>query len=91
MGCPAKKVCNKDAGSALLRDEALVADILEATVRAVSVPVTLKIRTGWAPADRNGVRIARIAESAGIQALAVHGRTRHGGRGASHVIVTRGR
>jgi tRNA-dihydrouridine synthase B len=76
MGCPAKKVCNKDAGSALLRDEALVAGILEATVRAVSVPVTLKIRTGWAPADRNGVRIARIAESAGIQALAVHGRTR---------------
>jgi tRNA-dihydrouridine synthase B len=76
MGCPAKKVCHKDAGSALLRDEALVADILEATVRAVDVPVTLKIRTGWEPAARNGVRIARIAESAGIQALAVHGRTR---------------
>jgi len=76
MGCPAKKVCNKDAGSALLRDEALVAAILEATVRAVDVPVTLKIRTGWDPAARNGVRIARIAEAAGIQALAVHGRTR---------------
>jgi tRNA-dihydrouridine synthase B len=76
MGCPAKKVCHKDAGSALLRDEALVAAILEATVRAVDVPVTLKIRTGWEPAARNGVRIARIAESAGIQALAVHGRTR---------------
>ena len=76
MGCPAKKVCNKDAGSALLRDEALVATILEATVRAVEVPVTLKIRTGWEPTARNGVRIARIAEQAGIQALAVHGRTR---------------
>jgi tRNA-dihydrouridine synthase B len=76
MGCPAKKVCNKDAGSALLRDEALVAAILEATVRAVDVPVTLKIRTGWAPSARNGLRIARIAESTGIQALAVHGRTR---------------
>jgi len=76
MGCPAKKVCNKDAGSALLRDETLVATILEATVRAVEVPVTLKIRTGWEPTARNGVRIARIAEQAGIQALAVHGRTR---------------
>jgi len=76
MGCPAKRVCNKDAGSALLRDEGLVAAILEATVRAVEVPVTLKIRTGWDPSARNGVRIARIAELAGIQALAVHGRTR---------------
>ena len=76
MGCPAKKVCNKEAGSALLRDEALVAAILEATVRAVDVPVTLKIRTGWHPEARNGVRIARIAEAAGIRALAVHGRTR---------------
>jgi tRNA-dihydrouridine synthase B len=76
MGCPAKRVCNRDAGSALLRDEALVAQILEATVRAVTVPVTLKIRTGWSPALRNGVRIARIAELSGIQALAVHGRTR---------------
>jgi tRNA-dihydrouridine synthase B len=76
MGCPARKVCNKEAGSALLRDEPLVAAILEATVRAVDVPVTLKIRTGWHPAARNGVRIARIAEDAGIRALAVHGRTR---------------
>jgi tRNA-dihydrouridine synthase B len=76
MGCPARKVCNKDAGSALLRDETLVAAILEATVRAVEVPVTLKIRTGWHPQARNGVRIARLAESAGIRALAVHGRTR---------------
>jgi tRNA-dihydrouridine synthase B len=76
MGCPAKKVCNKDAGSALLRDERNVAAILDATVRAVDVPVTLKIRTGWAPDQRNAVTIARIAESAGIRALAVHGRTR---------------
>jgi tRNA-dihydrouridine synthase B len=76
MGCPAKRVCNKDAGSALLRDEALVAAILEATVRAVDVPVTLKIRTGWAPSTRNGVTVARIAEQSGVQALAVHGRTR---------------
>ncbi len=76
MGCPAKKVCNKDAGSALLRDESHVAAILAATVAAVDVPVTLKIRTGWAPDQRNAVNIARIAEDAGIQALAVHGRTR---------------
>ena len=76
MGCPAKKVCNALAGSALLRDEALVGRILEAVVNAVSVPVTLKIRTGWEPSRRNGVSIARIAENAGIQALAVHGRTR---------------
>jgi tRNA-dihydrouridine synthase B len=76
MGCPAKKVCNRDAGSALLRDEALVADILRATVRAVDVPVTLKIRTGWNAATRNAVTVARIAEDAGIQAIAVHGRTR---------------
>ncbi len=76
MGCPAKKVCNRAAGSALLRDEALVADILAAVVAAVDVPVTLKIRTGWSPEHRNGVRIARIAEQAGIAALAVHGRTR---------------
>lgn len=76
MGCPARKVCNKDAGSALLRDERLVAAILEATVAAAGVPVTLKIRTGWDPAARNGVAIARIAESAGVQLLAVHGRTR---------------
>ncbi len=76
MGCPAKKVCNVAAGSALLRDEPLVAAIVEAVVAAVPVPVTLKIRTGWSPAERNAVRIARIAEAAGVQALAVHGRTR---------------
>jgi tRNA-dihydrouridine synthase B len=76
MGCPAKKVCNKAAGSALLQDEALVADILEAVVGAVNIPVTLKIRTGWHPDHRNGVTIARIAEQSGISALAVHGRTR---------------
>ncbi|HNR90802.1 MAG TPA: tRNA dihydrouridine synthase DusB [Dokdonella sp.] len=76
MGCPAKKVCNVWAGSALLQDEALVARILEAVVAAVDVPVTLKIRTGWNRDNRNGVAIARIAEAAGIAALAVHGRTR---------------
>jgi tRNA-dihydrouridine synthase B len=76
MGCPAKKVCNAWAGSALMRDEALVARILEGVVRAVEVPVTLKIRTGWNAENRNGLSIARIAESAGIAALAVHGRTR---------------
>ena len=76
MGCPAKKVCNAYAGSALLADEALVARILEAVVAAVPVPVTLKIRTGPSPERRNAVRIARIAESAGVQMLAVHGRTR---------------
>jgi tRNA-dihydrouridine synthase B len=76
MGCPAKKVCGKACGSALLKDEPLVANLLDAVVRAVSVPVTLKIRTGWDASSRNGVRVARIAESAGIQSLAVHGRTR---------------
>jgi tRNA-dihydrouridine synthase B len=76
MGCPAKKVCRKAAGSALLADEALVRSILEAVVAAVDVPVTLKIRTGSAPDRRNGVTIARIAADAGIAALAVHGRTR---------------
>lgn len=76
MGCPAKKVCRRAAGSALLRDEILVSDILRAVVGAVPVPVTLKIRTGWDTAHRNATRIARIAEEAGIQALAVHGRTR---------------
>lgn len=76
MGCPAKKVCNVMAGSALLRDEALVGRILEAVVKAVDVPVTLKIRTGWDKSSRNGVTVARIAERSGIQALAVHGRTR---------------
>ncbi len=76
MGCPAKKVCNRLAGSALLQDEMLVARILEAVVGAVSVPVTLKTRTGWDPLHKNGVRIATIAERCGIQALAIHGRTR---------------
>ncbi len=76
MGCPAKKVCNKAAGSALLENEPLVRDILDAVVKAVSVPVTLKIRTGPSPECRNGVRIAEIAEDCGITALAVHGRTR---------------
>lgn len=76
MGCPAKKVCNKAAGSALMKDEQLVGAILDAVVKAVEVPVTLKIRTGWDRDNRNGVTIARIAEDAGIQALAVHGRTR---------------
>jgi tRNA-dihydrouridine synthase B len=76
MGCPAKKVCNAWAGSALMRDERLVGAILEAVVRAVDVPVTLKIRTGWAQDHRNAPAIARIAEAAGIAALTVHGRTR---------------
>lgn len=81
MGCPAKKVCNKAAGSALMRDEALVKDILQATVEAVNVPVSLKIRTGWCPDSRNAVRIAELAEQAGIVSLAVHGRTRACGYG----------
>ena len=76
MGCPAKKVCNAAAGSALLSDEGLVGRILERVVAAVEVPVTLKIRTGPAPDRRNAVRIARIAEEAGVAAVAVHGRTR---------------
>jgi len=76
MGCPAKKVCNVMAGSALLQDESLVGNILEAVVSAVDVPVTLKIRTGWDTDHRNGIRVAQIAENAGIQALAIHGRTR---------------
>ncbi|SMF93583.1 tRNA-dihydrouridine synthase B [Methylomagnum ishizawai] len=76
MGCPAKKVCNKAAGSALLQDETLVGRILEAVVGAVAVPVTLKIRTGWHPEHRNAPAIARIAQDSGIQAIAVHGRTR---------------
>jgi tRNA-dihydrouridine synthase B len=76
MGCPAKKVCNAAAGSALMSDEPLVARILEAVVAAVDVPVTLKIRTGPSPERRNALRIARIAEGAGVQLLAVHGRTR---------------
>lgn len=76
MGCPAKKVCNVAAGSALLQNERRVGQILDAVVGAVDIPVTLKIRTGWDSQHRNGVSIGRIAESAGIQALAVHGRTR---------------
>jgi tRNA-dihydrouridine synthase B len=76
MGCPAKKVCNVWSGSALLQDEALVARIVAAVVQAVPVPVTLKIRTGWDRDHRNALAIARIAEDAGIAALAVHGRTR---------------
>src|SRR5687768_10694652 len=76
MGCPAKKVCNAWAGSALMREPALVARILAAVVAAVEVPVTLKIRTGWDAAHRNALEIARIAQDSGIAALAVHGRTR---------------
>src|SRR5512139_630561 len=76
MGCPAKKVCNVMAGSALLQDEVLVGRILTAVVNAVDVPVSLKIRTGWDKSHRNALAIARIAEAAGIQALAIHGRTR---------------
>lgn len=76
MGCPAKKICNVMAGSALLQNETLVARILEAVVSAVAVPVTLKIRTGWDKQNRNAIRIAQIAESSGILALAIHGRTR---------------
>ena len=76
MGCPAKKVCNKAAGSALLKDELLVREILESVVNSVSVPVTLKIRTGWSLDQKNGLAIAKMAEDIGIQALAIHGRTR---------------
>ena len=76
MGCPAKKVCNVAAGSALLSDESLLGRIVEAVVAAVDVPVTVKIRTGPSPAQRNAVRIARIVEAAGAQMLAIHGRTR---------------
>jgi tRNA-dihydrouridine synthase B len=79
MGCPVKKVCNSWCGSALLQDEALVAKILDAVVGAVDVPVTLKFRTGWNRANRNALRIARIAEQAGIQMLTLHGRTRADG------------
>ncbi|BFM49030.1 tRNA dihydrouridine synthase DusB [Marinomonas sp. THO17] len=76
MGCPAKKVCNKAAGSALLKDESLVRDILETVVNSVSVPVTLKIRTGWSEEQKNALTIAKMAEDIGIKALAIHGRTR---------------
>ena len=76
MGCPAKKVCNRLAGSALMQDEELVARILDSVVRAVSAPVMLKTRTGWNRENKNGIRIAAIAEGCGIQALSIHGRTR---------------
>ncbi|GAA0411415.1 tRNA dihydrouridine synthase DusB [Cocleimonas flava] len=79
MGCPAKKVCNKAAGSALMKDTKLVAEILEKIVAAVDVPVTLKIRTGWESTHRNALEVARIAENAGIASLAIHGRTRNQG------------
>ncbi len=76
MGCPAKKVCSKAAGSALMRDERLVEQILNAVVAAVDVPVTLKMRLGWSKNEKNAINIARIAEQSGVQLLAVHGRTR---------------
>lgn len=76
MGCPAKKVCNVQAGSALMQNEGLVKEIIEAIVAAVDVPVTLKIRTGWDTENRNALDIAKIAEQSGIQSLAIHGRTR---------------
>jgi tRNA-dihydrouridine synthase B len=76
MGCPAKKVCNVAAGSALLQNEPLIGRILDAVVAAVDIPVTLKIRTGWNPQNRNAVRVAEIAQSAGVRALSIHGRTR---------------
>jgi tRNA-dihydrouridine synthase B len=81
MGCPAKKVCNVACGSALLKDEVLVGEILDTVVRAVDVPVTLKFRTGWDPQHRNALRIAELAESAGIRMLTLHGRTRACGFG----------
>ncbi len=76
MGCPAKKVCNTMAGSALLKDEALVGRILGAVVKAVDVPVTLKFRTGWDPTNKNALSVARIAEDSGVRLLSLHGRTR---------------
>lgn len=76
MGCPAKKICNVMAGSALLQNESLVGKILDAVVKAVDIPVTLKIRTGWDKQHKNALSVAHIAENAGIQALAIHGRTR---------------
>ena len=91
MGCPARKVCNGMAGSALLRDESRVARILEAVVASVPVPVTLKIRTGWNKSSRNALRIAHIAEAAGIQVLTIHGRTRacmFGGEAEYETIAT---
>jgi len=88
MGCPAKKVCNTYAGSALLEDEPLVARILAAVVAAVDVPVTLKIRTGPSPDRRNAVRIARVAEDSGVRLLAIHGRTRACGFGGHAEYAT---
>ena len=76
MGCPAKKICNVMAGSALLQDEPLVAQILSSVVRAVKVPVTLKVRTGWDRSNKNALNILKLAQDAGIQVLAIHGRTR---------------
>lgn len=76
MGCPAKKVCNKAAGSALMKDEKLVESILQAVVKAVNVPITLKMRTGWDSSNKNALTIAKIAEQSGIKAIAIHGRTR---------------
>ncbi|MCA3225042.1 MAG: tRNA dihydrouridine synthase DusB [Burkholderiales bacterium] len=90
MGCPAKKVCNVACGSALLKDEALVARILHAVVAAVDVPVTLKFRTGWDPQHRNALAVARLAEQAGIAMLTLHGRTRacgYGGRAEYDTIA----
>lgn len=76
MGCPAKKVCNKDSGSALMRNEKLVAEILTKVVKAVDIPVTLKMRTGWSEDNKNAPLIAKIAQDCGVQMLAIHGRTR---------------
>lgn len=76
IGCPAKKVCNKAAGSALMQDEQLVQDILESVVKAVDIPVTLKMRTGWDVSHKNAPTIAQIAQKAGIQMLSIHGRTK---------------
>ncbi len=76
MGCPAKKVCNTMAGSALLKDEPLVGRILQAVVGAVDVPVTLKFRTGWDPLNKNALKVAKIAEDTGVRLLSLHGRTR---------------
>jgi tRNA-dihydrouridine synthase B len=90
MGCPAKKVCNVMAGSALLQNEPLVGRILDAVVGAVDVPVTLKIRTGWDKAHRNALSILKVAESAGIRALAIHGRTRACGYEARIPIIANG-
>jgi len=76
MGCPAKKVCNKDSGSALMKDESLVCEILKKTVNSISVPVTLKMRTGWDEDNKNALSIAKMAEDIGVQMIAIHGRTR---------------